>query len=492
LCAAFIVAVQLGFGPRYPVFRDELYYLQCADHLAWGFVDHPPLSIFTLWLWRGLFGNSLLSLRVLASIAAECISLLVSHLAGRLGGSSFARLLAALTVIAAPTFWGITGFYSMNAFDLLFWVAAADVVAGLCVAGTPRLWVTLGVVLGLGLLNKIGLLVFGAGLAAAMVLTPTLRAQLKTRWPYLAAGLAVVIAAPTVAWQLANGWPTLEFIDNAAKLKNVSLGPVGFFTAQILDVGPLNAVIWLSGLGWLLVARRAQPFRGLAIIFIVSFISFMGGKAYYLVGALLILLGAGAVALEQWVGARPGLQRGIIATIAVLALVPLPIVVPVLSPEQVEGYMQALHIAPERAERSELGTLPQHFADRFGWDELTELTSRAFHSLTPQEQQRAEILGSNYGEAGAINYYGARYGLPKASSQHNSFYFWGLVNPTADIVIVIGESADDLKGVCGEVQTFERAQNRLSMPYERENPIAICRKPKRPLPELFARGKMFI
>src|SRR5688500_538811 len=287
VCAAAILILQMGWGPRYPVFRDEFYYLACADHLAWGYVDHPPFSIAILAAWRAVFGDSIVALRALPSLAAAAVVLLTSALAGALGGDRFARTLAAVAVLAAPTVFGITGFYSMNAFDFIAWLLAAHLLvrlAGAARADQTRLWAILGVVLGLGLLNKVSVLVLGAGVAAALILTP-LRSQLATRGPWLAAAIALLLFAPHVLWQVANGWPTLEFVRNAARLKNVALGPIGFAIAQVRDFGPLNAALWVPGLAWLAFGAGGR-FRALALVFAVAFLSFMNGKAYYLAPAL--------------------------------------------------------------------------------------------------------------------------------------------------------------------------------------------------------------
>lgn len=496
VCALLFFGLQFFFGPRYPVFRDEFYYLACADHLAWGYVDHPPLSIMVLWAWRAVFGDSLHALRFLPSLAGAGVVLLTSLLTAALGGGRFARTLSATAVLAAPVVFGITSFYSMNAFDFLFWLASFLFVARLAPMDTARAtptWVFFGLVLGLGLLNKISILVVGAGLAAALLLTP-MRAHLRRRGPWIAAAIALALFAPHILWQVQNDWPTREFIQNAAKYKNVALGPWGFFKSQILDFGPVNSLIWIPGFVWLMASARARPYRGLGLMFVVAFVSFMNGKAYYLAPAMLALLAAGPVWIEGLMGPkpRPWIEGSVLALWLVLAALPWPLVVPILPPEDLRGYTARLGVAPEKAERSELGLLPQHFADRFGWEELTSITVTSWRSLSDGERRRAVIVTSNYGEAGALNYYGRDEGLPRASSQHNNFYLWGPTNPAADVAIVIGVSVEELKEVFEDVRPAAAMTNRFAMPYERENPVSICRRPKRPLMELWVSGKKFI
>ena len=291
-----------------------------------------------------------------------------------------------------------------------------------------------------------------------------------------------------------NDWPTAEFVNNASRYKNVSLGPWGFFTAQIRDLGPLNALFWIPGLVWLLVSRRARAGRALGIMFCVAFLVFMNGKAYYLAPAMLALLAAGGVVAEGWLRApRMGWLRPVVLVVLLLsAALPLPVVVPLLKAEQVGSYLQAIGVVPKAAEKSALGVLPQHIADRFGWEELTQITARAWNSLPVDERARTLIATSNYGEAGAINYYGRAQGLPRAVSQHNNFYLWGPGNPTATTALVVGVSRQDLLESFDQVEEVAPITHPLAMPYEREHPVMICRGPKRPLMELWVAGKKFI
>jgi len=226
----------------------------------------------------------------------------------------------------------------------------------------------------------------------------------------------------------------------------------------------------------------------------VAFLGFMSGKAYYLAPAMLVPLVAGAAFVEGLL-AQPRftwLRPTVLGLLLISALIPLPIVVPVLPAYRLGPYMQAIGIAPKQAERSTLGALPQHVADRFGWEELAGITATAWRSLTDDERKHAIIVGDNYGETAAVNYYGRRLGLPPAVSQHNSFYFWGPGNTAATVVITIGQSVEDLRGAFEDVQPVATMTDPLAMPYERADPVAICRRPKRPLMVLWVEGKKFI
>jgi 4-amino-4-deoxy-L-arabinose transferase-like glycosyltransferase len=397
-------------------------------------------------------------------------------------------------VLVAPQFLAQGSYYSMNSFDLVFWALAALLVAKLARTGDARLWLPLGAVLGLGLLNKIGVLVFGVGLAAAVLLT-SLRRHLLRRQLWLGALLAAVIFAPYVAWQARHDWATLEFIRNAAERKIAALTPWQFFTAQIPEIHPLNVLVWLPGLAWLLFDREGRRFRALGVIYVVALAVFalQRSKPYYLGPAYPMLLAAGAVALERWTTARvTWLRPALTGALAVTGALIAPLAVPVLPVETLIAYQRALGEAPSTQENQRLGPLSQFFADRFGWREMTAAVASAYAALPAEERAAALIVTSNYGEAGALAYHGRAYGLPRAVSQHNSFYLWGPGAGEPRVFIVVGASSEDLRESFDSVTVGARFESRYAMPYETREPIHVCRGLKLPLAEAWRRGRHYI
>jgi len=306
----------------------------------------------------------------------------------------------------------------------VFWAAAALIVIRIVETDDSRLWLLFGAVAGLGLLNKISLLFFAFGLAVALVMTPLRRHLLRPHF-WLGALLAALIFAPHVLWQVRSDWPTLEFMRNAKQYKIASFTPLQFVGAQVLEINPLNAPIWLIGLAWLLFAGAGSRFRVLGIIYVVACVVLIlqKSKPYYLGPAYPMLLAAGAVAVagfleaRRWAWAKPTL----LGTLALGGVLLAPFAIPILPVETFIAYQRTLGIAPPNAENQRLGPLPQFFADRFGWREMTAAVAAAYQTLSPSEQREATILTSNYGEAGALRYYGRRYGLPPVVSQHNNF-----------------------------------------------------------------------
>ena len=345
--ATLHLLLHLATNGRYGVFRDELYYLACADHLDWGYVDHPPLSIALLWAQRALLGESVWAIRLLPALAGVAVVLLAARLARELGGGRFAEGLAALAVAIVPQYLVITGFYSMNAFDLVFWAGAALLVARIVNTGDARLWLVLGALLGLGLQNKLSVLFFGFGLAVALLLTP-LRSHLLRPQLWLGGLLAAALFLPHLLWQVGHDWPTLEFIRNAKLHKIAPLSPMQFFSAQFLEIHPVNAPLWLGGLLWLLAGREGRKFRvfGHHLRRGVRDDGLQKSKPYYLGPAYPMLLAAGAVAFEGLSRTRAFLRPVLVSLLVVGGLAVAPLVVPLLPVERLIAYQRALGLGP--------------------------------------------------------------------------------------------------------------------------------------------------
>ncbi|MFI5007507.1 MAG: glycosyltransferase family 39 protein [Solirubrobacterales bacterium] len=493
--AAFHLLLHLATNGRYGIFRDEYYYLACADHLAWGYVDHPPLSIALLAVQKALLGDSVHAIRILPGLAGAALIVLAAVLARELGGGRFAQGLAALCVAIVPQYLVVTGFYSMNALDLLFWAVSALLVVRIVRTDDKHLWLLFGVVAGLGLLNKISMLFFGAGLAVALVLTP-LRRHLLRPQIWLGGLVALAFFVPHIFWQVRNDWPTQEFIRNATRYKIADISPLQFLLAQGTEIHPWNAPVWIAGLWFLLAGREGRRFRALGIIYLVALavMALQKSKPYYLGPAYPMLLAAGAVALERWTAERPWLRfrPAVVALLTLWGAVAAPLLVPLLPVETLIAYQRTLGIKPAAAEKQALGPLPQYFADRFGWEELAQAVASVYDGLSQDERRAATIVAGNYGEAGALRYHGRRYGLPPAVSQHNNFYLWGPGPGTGAVVIAVGIPIEDVRDAFESVTVGPRIESPYAMPYETQRPILVCRGLKIPLADAWRRGKRYI
>jgi len=502
LMAGLALVVHCLTVEGYGWFRDELYYVACGQHPGWGYVDHPPLVGWVAAAVLALFGPSLVAFRLLAAAVGAATVGLVTAAARDLGGATFAQVTAGLAALLAPVFLALFGFFSMNAFDLLFWALAAWLLTRILGGGDPRLWLAFGAVAGLGLLNKISVLFLGFGLVVGLALGRRWDV-LRSRWLWLGGAVAGLLFLPHLLWQIAHGWPTLEFIARAREVKITALSPLAFLGQQILMAGPLGLVVGLSGLGGLLFARRLRPWRvlGWGFVAVLALLAFTNAKPYYLGAAFAWVFPAGGVALEAWTarGAerprwwrRPAVLRGVLlAALMVPSLLIVPLVQPLLPVETFIRYNAWLGLEPESGERHEQGRLPQHYADMHGWRELAETVAEIHRSLPLEDRTRACVFGQNYGQAGAIDVFRSELDLPPAISTHNSYWLWGPGECTGEVVIVIGGRRERLE------QQFEHAELatvfdcEYCMPYEDDKEIWVARGLQVPLEELWSQARHF-
>jgi hypothetical protein len=479
LFAALKLALHALAIPRFGYFRDELYYIACAKHLAWGYVDQPPLSIALLAASRAALGDSLVALRLLPALAGVATVIATGLLARTLGGGRFAQALAALAVVASPIYLGIDHYFSMNALDLLIWTLALWQLARLAGGAPPRGWLALGCLVGLGLLNKLSMAWFVAGLGAATALTP-LRRHLATPWPWLGGAVAALLCVPHLWWQVQNGWPTLEFMHNATAHKMAAVSFVDFWKNQLLAMNPLSAVVWVAGLAFCFGSPAGARARALAIVWlVVAAILLAAGRSRtdYLTVAYPGLLAAGGAALERaWArGRRRALRPVLAGLLAAAGLVLAPFGLPLLPVDTYVAYARALGVAPTTEERTGLAELPQHYADMFGWEEMAARVAAAYRGLTPAEQGQVVIFAQNYGEAGALDFFGRRYGLPGAASGHNSYWLWGPGPRSGQVGIILGGRAEDHARTYASVVQVDTVRCAHCMPYERDLGVFVCR-----------------
>jgi hypothetical protein len=487
---AFHLITSHGYG----IFRDELYYIACSEHLAFGYVDHPPLSILLLWLSRATLGDSLPAIRFLPAAAGAGAVFLSGVMARELGGRRPAQLLAALAVFFAPVLLALSHVFSMNAFDVLFWALLAYTAMRILARDEPRLWILFGLMAGLGLENKYSVAFFGLGLVVGLLLSAQ-RRQLASPWMWLGGALSLVLFLPHLIWQVELGWPSLEFIANARANKIVPVSPVEFLLGQIVLVHPLAFPIWVAGLGVLLFGERMERFRCLGWAYVATFalLTIQQAKVYYLSPAYPMLLAAGAVAIDEFFGRRRWRWGTPAAAglVVVGGIALLPLTVPLLPVESFIAYSHAIGIQEPQMERNERGRLPQQYADMHGWDELVETVVRVYHGLPPEDRARVAILARSYGEAGAIDFLGKAHGLPGAISGHNSYYLWGPGDFSGEVLIVLGRAREDLSEWFEEVEQVDTVRCAYCMPHQNNVPVHLCRRLRVPVEEAWSLLKDF-
>lgn len=471
------------------LFRDELYYLANARHLGAGYVDHPPLVGWSTALFRALLGDSKLAIRVWPALAAGGTVFATCGLARELGGRRWAQLTAGLAAALAPGCLALFGILSMNAADLLLWALAFWAVARVLGRGESSAWVLFGLVAGLGLLNKLSMLFLLAGLAVGLLVTGGWR-HLRSRNLWIGAALAMLLASPYVVWQIVHGWPTVEFMENAAAGKIAPIGPVDFLLAQWAPMGWIAAPLALAGLGWLLIAPAARPWRplGWTVVAVLVLLLTQRAKPYYFSPAFTMLFAAGGTASERWTARLRPRAATAVRLAAVLLLVAadlpaFPLVKPVLDVEETVAYQASLGLRPDTDELHELGRLSQFFADRLGWRDLAATVAGVYASLPPADRATACVFGQNYGQAGAIDYYRRELDLPPVVSGHNSYWVWGPGSCTGQVLIVIGGERDELDELFASTDLATTFRCADCMPYEAKKEIWVARGLRAPLAE---------
>lgn len=455
---------------QYGFHRDELAVLDDARHLAWGYVAYPPLTPFLAHVSMALFGDSLGAYRLPSALAQSLATLLSGLIARELGGRRPAQAMTAIAVACTPFSILAGQMLQYTSPDYLWWVLAAWALLKLANGGDGRWWLALGAAIGLGMMTRYTMLVCAAGIVVAILATP-LRRQLATPWPWLGVALSLLVFAPNAWWQWRHDFIYLDFVAHI-HARDVRIGRTdGFLTGQVLTgAGPLLLPLWLAGLGWLAFAQAARRWRALAWLYVASLLLFWLASArdYYLAPAYPMLLAAGSVLLERGIARlRPGAALAaraatalvLLAAFATTALIGLP-----LAPVGSEGW---------RISRR----FHDNFAEQVGWPELVAQVAAVYRALPEAERAHTAIYANNYGEAGAIDYYGPRYGLPRAISGVNSYWARGYGDPPPTTVIVLG---DDAEGIADTPATCTLAA-RVRIPHGVENEesghpdIYVCR-----------------
>ncbi len=480
------------FNNRYGYFRDEFDYISCGDHLAWGYVDQPPLIPFLIHINRAILGDSLRSIRFIPALASSLLVVQTALIAREFGGRRFALLLSAIAIVIAPQYLSNGSLLGTNCLEPNLWMACAWFAILAIKRDNPRFWLWFGVVAGLGMQEKYSIAVFGFGIVIGLLLTVQRRIFLNP-WIWLGGIAAFLIFLPNLLWNAHCHWPFLELMRNIrAEGRDVVLPLPQFFLQQTLLIDPITAPIWLTGLFALLFSLRLKPYRLLGWCYLVCFTVFfiLHGKSYYLAPVYPMLLAAGAVVIESAIdrktiaepeNARP--RRLWLKSVIVIVLLAsgahlVPITVPVLSPDRFLAYTKTLPFKlPVMEHDHARAALPQWYADQFGWEEIVAETALAWNRVPLADRKDCGIFAQDYGQAGAIDFLGRGYGLPPALSGDRTYFLWGPRGYSGNCLIVLGDRRARLEQLFDHVEFVGTSADN---PYALETEIAvfICHGPK--------------
>jgi len=453
--------------------RDEFYYLAGGHHPAFGYVDHPPIVPLLYRASEALFGHSQLALHVLPSVVGGFFVIVAALLARELGGRAVAQALCATIAAVGPLFLATSHFLSTVTLDIVLWSLASLLVIRIVRTGNARLWLLLGVVIGLGMENKHTMLFWVAGAIVGLLATPERRVL---RSPYVLGGAAIAVALtlPNLLWQIDHEWPTLDFL---RALRDDNIDNRGDYLPLVLAAVTLaGIVVW--GAGIVAMFRRGSAFAsarwiGVGYLFLVVAIFLIGGKGYYVASWYLPLVAVGAVAIEQrWT--RRTITALFVAVIAI-GLAFLPLFTPVFSEPTIAdlGFDEA---------NSDLGAM-------LGWRHFVDEVASVRDSLPPEQRRKAVILTGSYSEAGAIQFLRSADEFPPVYSDHNSYWWWGHPHGTNQTVIAVGIAPVVLERYWDDVQLVKTLgrNGRPIDPEQRGAQISIARGQKQPWSQIWPR-----
>lgn len=464
------------------VHRDEFLYFSMGRHLRFWRMDFPPLIAVLANASRAAFGDSLASVRVFPALEGVVLVVLAGAIARELGGGRFAQALAALCVVAAPVFLRASTLFQPVVLDQVWWTLGLWALVRLLRTGDARWWWAIGIAMGFGLLTKFSIAFVGVAMVGALVATRD-RRLLATPRPWLAAALALAIGSASVIGQLRLGFPVTSQMRDLQESQLTHVTWLSFVAEQLMLVGPVAWLIAVAGAAALVGSRPLVRYRavGLTCIFAFALLLALHGKAYYAAPIYPTLFAAGAVPLAQLgVPRLAAIVRAAVAVLVVaLGAIALPLALPILSPQGTARYAQALGVgAAVRTNRGDRDRLPQDFADMLGWEEQARALRAAYASLSAAEQRQAVIIGGNYGEAGAAEFYSGRYGLPPVVSTAGSFWFFGPGERPGNVAITIGASEEDLRPFFDDVRPAGHVVSPWSVAEERDVRVLIARRPK--------------
>ncbi|HEV3153603.1 MAG TPA: glycosyltransferase family 39 protein [Candidatus Baltobacteraceae bacterium] len=495
------LAAHLATDWRYGYFRDELYFIACSKHLAWGYVDQPPLVAIAAFL-SSPFHYNLILLRLLPSLSAALTVFLAGRIARELGGGRFAETLAALCALLLPAYLLLGNTLTTTSFEPLSWTFFFYAIIRLVRTGDERYWLAAAAAFTFGMYGKYSMLLPAAAIVAGLLLTPQ-RRVLVSRWFAAACAVSAALLLPNIWWQWSHAWPFVHVVQGdfehrhafqtglTLEYKTFAANAGAFVVEQIVYTNPVLAAIWLSGLGAFAFSRTLRDLRCIAIAYALTFVLaiWLEAKGYYIIGFYAVLAAAGSTMAERIVAAA--LARTIAVTaVVVTSLVFLPLSLPVLPVDSLISYTQTLRLTGNAGQPARL--IQPLFAEEFGWDELAQHVASVYRSLPAAVRAHTGIFADTYGDAGALEFYGPRYGLPRVISAQNTYYLWGPGDYDGRTLIVVGASqAQTVRPLYRKMTLVATYGNAYKWVVEGPTPIYLCRDPIAPLPDLWPRLKWY-
>jgi hypothetical protein len=496
------VALHLAFCHRFGYYRDELYFIDCAKHLAWGYVDQPPLAPFVTWLTAPM-GYPVWGLRFFPGVMAGVTVLFGCAIARELRGGAFAQLVTALTIVLAPGLIGIAYGLSTEFLSPASWTVLIYLTIRLVKTRDTRLYIPIALAVTLGLYAKYSIAGCAIALAIGMLVTGQ-GALLRSRRLAFGVVLTLLLVLPNVLWQIVHGFPMLEVLHNdqlnrhalangmADESPNRWINAVYMFALQFAYQNPLYGPIWIWGLVYFWQERQYR-FFAVAYCLLLGALVLTIGRGYYIQGLYPALFAGGAVAIERALRTRPHWLQPALAAVIVIAGMPLfPLSLPILPLPAYMAYERTIGLSRPAPPGATYHLINPMFADQLGWKRMTQTVAGAYWALPPAQRKITAVFADRYAYAGALDYYGPRYGLPTAISPNNNYYLWGTYGYSGASVLAVGATDYPLLlRWFGSVRQVAVYRNDYRWMLEGPLPIYLCTAPRATLSAMWPYFKYY-
>jgi 4-amino-4-deoxy-L-arabinose transferase-like glycosyltransferase len=488
--------LHLFHAPGYGLFFDELYTIALSRHLAFGYVDLPPMVPALAALSRAILGDSVFAYHIVPALAGSIALVFVCLIAKEFGGKTFAVALSALAFIAVPTWLALYSIFCYDSIDQLVLTVFLFILVRFLRTGNKRHWILLGLLAGIACMTKMTIIFLGPGFLAALLFSKY-RKDLLTPWPWVGASLCLAIVTPYIAWQIAGGWPTLEYWNNYGTIRvyEASLGQ--YLNNLLVYMNPLLLPLFAAGLYRVFRRIQGSDFAFFGILFLATFVVMfvMHSAARMLVELFVPLIAAGAIFLEEKLtGFRweKAVKAASAAYLFLALILVAPFTLPIVPAESLAAFTGSANSAflpIKEFNGGGAGQVAPMLSGRIGWEELVRVVAAVFDSLPPEEQAVAGIYSDGYKPAGAIDQYGPEYGLPHAVSGSLTYYLWG-PGFSWEVMLIITNKSNRM------AVFFEACELKAFVPYEYSEPVGqpyiyVCRKPKVPAAVIWSSVKEY-
>ncbi len=476
-------SIHLFTAPGYSFFFDEFYTFALSRHLAFGYVDLPPLVPALVAVSRAVLGDSLLAMHIVPALAGSATLILVCLMAKEFGGKQFAVALTALVFITVPLWLSVNSIFCYDGIDQLALAAFVYTLVRLLKTGNHRLWLLLGLIAGIACITKMTILFMGPGFLAALLLSRR-RKDLLTRWPWLGGVICLLIIAPYLLWETANHWPTLEYWNNYGSLRVYQASVQEYATNILIYMNGFLLPLWAAGLYRIFRRLEGIDYRFLGVLFLVTltllFVLHASGRMAG--GVFMPLLAAGAVFVEEILARfRWRIVGQVVATayVVVIGLLVIPLTLPLLPWDRFRAYAKTVRfMEPPLMEFVGMASTTSPLIEgRLGWDEVVQAVAGVYNGLPQEERATAGIFAESYAVAGAVDQLGPQYGLPHAVSGSLTYYLWG-PGYSWDVMIIVPNASNHMDlffDQCEMKDTVKYEQGGINDPPS----IYVCRKLKR-------------